>query len=126
MFCLKRAWTSAPAPLPIVCPTDHAVPPDRWDVFVDDREAAVAQHAADFVEDEPRILGVMQNIAKQHRIEAVIFDREVPAVVRKVVDASSGAVCDIQSNHRAAEHALQMVRDETVAAANVENVRVWR
>ena len=68
----------------------------------------------------------MQNVAEQHRIEALVFDGKVPAIVGKVIDASGGAVRDVQSNHRGAEHALEVVRDETVTAADVEHVRVWR
>jgi hypothetical protein len=126
MFCLKRAWASAAAPLPVVCPTDQAVPPDRRNVFIDNRLAAISQHSGYFVEHEPGVMRVMQNIAEQHCVEALVFDRKMPAVVRKVVDASGGAVADVQADHRAAEHALKMVRDETVAAAHVENVGIRR
>lgn len=123
---LKRAWSSAAAPLTIVCPTDDAVPPDRRDVFVNDRDTAVSQHSADFVEYQPGILCVMQNVAEQHCIEALVSDRKVPAVVGKVIDASGGAVADIQSDDCGAEHALQVMCDETVTTADVEDVRVWR
>jgi len=126
MFCLKCAWSSAAAPLTIVCPTDHAVPPDRRYVFVDNGETFISQHSAYFIEYQPGVLGVMQNVAEQHCIEALVFYGKVPAVVRKVIDAGGGAVADVQSNHRCAEHALEMVRDETVAAANVEHVRMRR
>ncbi|HEX5885281.1 MAG TPA: hypothetical protein VFY67_12140 [Pyrinomonadaceae bacterium] len=126
MFRLKRAWSSAATPLAIVCPTDYAIPPDRGYVFVDDCKASVSQHSADFVHHEARILRVMQNVAKQHGIEALVFDGKVPAVVGKVIDTSIGAVADVQTDHRFAEHALEMVRDETVAAADVEHVRTWR
>ena len=68
----------------------------------------------------------MQNVAEQDRMEALVFDGKVPAVVGKVIDASGGAVADVQTNDRRAQHALQMVRDETVAAADVEDVRMWR
>ena len=63
VFCLKRAWSSAATPLPIVRPANHAIPPHLGYVFVDDREAAVAQDSAHFVEHEPWILRVMQNVA---------------------------------------------------------------
>jgi|SRR5215213_3578032 len=68
----------------------------------------------------------MQDVAEQHCIEALVFYGKVPAVVRKVIDASGGAVTNVQSNHGGAEHALQMMRDETVAAADVEDIRMWR
>src|SRR5687768_17429873 len=114
MFCLKCAWASPATPLPIVCPTDHTVPPDRRYVFVDDGQAAVSQHPAHFVQYEARVLRVMQNVAEQHGIEALVCDGKVTAIVRDVIDASGGAVADVQTNHSRAEHALKMVRDKTV------------
>jgi hypothetical protein len=126
MFRLKRAWSSSTTPLTIVCPTNSTVPPDRRYVFIDDCETSFSQHPADFVQHETRILRVMQHVAEQHRVEALIFDRKVPAIVRKVIDARSGAVTDVQSDDSCTEHALEMVRDETVAAADVEDVGAWR
>lgn len=125
MLRLKRAWSSSTTPLPIVCPTDQTVPPERRYVFVDDCYTAVSQHSAYLVEYQPGVLGMMQNVAEQDRIEALVFDGKVPPVIRKVIDASGGAVADVQSDHCSTEHALEMVRDETIAAADVEDVRVW-
>ncbi len=126
VLCLERARSSAPAPLSIVRPANSAVPPDRRYVFVNDREAAFSQHSAYFVQHESRILRVMQHIAKQHRVKALISDREVAAVVRKIIDACGGAVADVQSNDSRSQQALQMMCDETVAAADVENVCIRR
>jgi hypothetical protein len=126
VFCVKRAWSSSTAPLSIVCPTDRTVPPDCRYVFVDDSETTISQHSTHFVQHQARILRMMQHITKQHCIEALISDGKMPAVVGKVIDASRGAVADIQSNHSRSEHTLQMVRDETVAAANVQDVGVRR
>jgi len=106
VFALKRAWTSAAAPLPIVCPADEAVPPDQRYVFVNYREAAVSQDAAHFVQHEPRILSVVQNITEQYRIEALVSDREMASVVRNVIDAGRGAASEIEPNHSCAKHAL--------------------
>ena len=64
----------------------------------------------------------MQHITKQYRIEALILDRKMPAIVRQIIDARGSAACDIQANHRRAEHALQVVRDEAIAAAYVEDI----
>ena len=126
MFHLKRAWTSASTPLSIVCPADHAVPPDRRYVFVDDCQAAFSEHSAHLVEHEPWILRVMQHVAEQHGVETLVFDGKVPAIVRKIIDASRGAGADVQSNHGRSEDALEMVRDEAVTAAYIEYVSARR
>jgi hypothetical protein len=68
---------------------------------------------------------VVQNVAEQDGIEALVFDGKVPAVVGKVIDVSGSAVADVQSDHCSTEHALEMVRDETIAAADVEHVGTW-
>jgi len=48
-------------------------------------------------------------------------------VVWKVIDASSSVVSDIETNYRRAEHALQMMCDETSATADVEHVSsLWQ
>ena len=122
VFSVKGAWPSASAPLSIVCPADHAVPPKCRHVFVNDCEASVSQYTADFVQHEPWILRVMQHITKQHRIESLVLDRKMPAVVRKILDTRISAPADVKTNHVCAEHALQVVRDEAVAAADVEYV----
>ena len=126
VFQLKRAWTSASAPLSIVCPAHHAVPPEHGNVFVDDRDPTFAQHAAYFVQYEPRVLCVMQDITEQDSIEALISDRKMPAVVWQVVDARGGAVADVETNDSRTEHAAKMMGDEAVAASDVEYVCAWR
>jgi len=65
----------------------------------------------------------MQNVTEQHRIEALVSHRKMTPIVRQVVDTSGGVTADIQSHYSCAEHALQMMRDETVAAADVEHTR---
>jgi hypothetical protein len=122
MFCLKLTWSGSTSPLAIVSPTDRAIPPERWNVLVDDRETAVSQHAADFVQHESRILRVVENIAEQHRVEALISKRKMAAVVGKVIDPRGDAASYVQPDDRRAEHAAEMVGYETVAAADVEDV----
>ncbi|MEN3329658.1 MAG: hypothetical protein V7638_4465 [Acidobacteriota bacterium] len=124
VFCLKRAWSSSPTPLPVMRPTNNAIPPDRRYIFVDNRESAITQHAADFIQHESRILCVMQHVAEQHRVEALIFHRKMAAIVRKIIDLSSGLFADVQPNHRRAQQPLQMMRDEAIAATDVEHVRL--
>jgi hypothetical protein len=48
------------------------------------------------------------------------------AVVRKVIDTRSSAAADVQSNDGSPKHALQVVRDEAIAATDVEHVGAWR
>ena len=69
---------------------------------------------------------MMQHITQQHRVKALVLHRKMAAIVRQVVDASIGAVTHIQSNDRRAKHALQVVRDETVATTDVEHVSARR
>src|SRR3954447_12090051 len=106
VFCLKLAWSSPATPLPIVRPTNYAVPPDARYIFVDNREAAVAQHTTDFIQHESRILRVMQHVAEQHRVKALVSDGEMTAIVRKIIDPGGGAVAYVQPNHRRAQQAL--------------------
>jgi len=68
----------------------------------------------------------MQHIAKQDRVETLVSYRKVAAIVWKVIDMRSGAGAHIQSNHSRSQHALKMVCDEAVAAANVEDVGASR
>ena len=123
---MKRAWTSAASPLSIVRPADDAVPPECRHVFVDDRETSFSQHAAHFIQHEPRILRVVQHIAEQHCVKALVLHGKVTAIVRQVVDASIGVAADIQPDDGSAEHALEMMRDEPVTTADVENIRARR
>jgi hypothetical protein len=123
VFCVERAWTSAATPLPIVCPADDAIPPECRHIFVDNRESSLPQHPAHFVQHELRILRVVQHIAEQYCIKALILHRKMTAIVRQVVDASIGVAPHIQPNYSRAEHALQMMRDETITTTDVQNIR---
>jgi hypothetical protein len=106
VFRLKLAWSSAATPLPIVRPADHAVPPDRRYVFINNRETAVTQHPTDFIQHESRILRVMQYVTEQHRVKSLISNGKMAAIVRKVFDPSGGIVAYVQPNYRRAEQAL--------------------
>jgi hypothetical protein len=123
---LKGAWSSATAPLSIVCPTDNAVPPERRDVFVNDRHATFTQHSIHLIKHEARIVRVMQHVAKQHGVEALIFHGKVTAIVGYVIDARRSAIGDVEAHDSSVQHALQMMRDKTVATTDVENVSAWR
>lgn len=68
----------------------------------------------------------MQHITKQHRVEGLVHNRKVPAVVRQIVDASGCAATYIESDYGRTEHALQVMRDETVATAYIEHAGAWR
>src|SRR6185295_19152094 len=126
VFRLKRTWSSAATPLSIVRPANHAVPPDSRNVFINNRQPTIAQHTTDFIQHESRILRVMQHVTEQHGIKAFIFYRKVPAVVGKVFDSRGGEVSHVQPNYSRTEQALQMMRDETIAATDVEHVRARR
>jgi len=68
----------------------------------------------------------MQHITEQHRIEALVHNRKVPAIVRQIVDASGCVATHIQSHYSRAEHALQVMRDETIATAYVKHTSARR
>ena len=106
VFRLKRAWSSSSTPLSIVCPANDAVPPDRRYIFVNNGESAVTQNAADFIQHEPRILCVMQHVAEQYGVKALILYGKMAAIVRKVIDPSGSVFADVQSNHRRAQQSL--------------------
>ena len=106
VFRLKRAWSSSPTPLSIVRPQNHTIPPDPRYIFVDNREAAITQNTADFFEHESRILRVMQYIAEQDSIKALIFNGEMAAIIRKIIDPGGGLFADVQPNHRRAQQPL--------------------
>lgn len=127
MFRVERAWTSAATPLSIMCPTDHAVPPACWHVFVNNCEPSLSQHTAHFIQHESRILRVMQDITQQHGIEALVPDRKMPSVVRQVIDPSGGGVAShIQPDDSCPEHALQVMGDETVTTTDIEYIGIRR
>jgi len=126
VFRVERTWTSAPAPLSIVRPAHHAIPPKRRHVFVNYCESAFAQHATDFIQHELRIVGVMQHVTKQDRIKALIAHRKMPPIVREIVNASRGNVAHVNSHDGRTEHALQVMGYETVATTNVEHVCAGR
>ena len=100
VFRLKRARSGSPTPLSIVRPADHAIPPDRRYIFVDNRESTVTQHAADFIQHESRILRVMQHVAEQHRVKAFVFHWKMAAIIRKIIDPGGGLFADVQAHHR--------------------------
>src|SRR5215213_2925045 len=126
LFQLKLTWPTAAAPLPVMCPTDEPIPPKRRNVFVNDRQPSVTQDPAHFVQHEARIMRVMQHVTKEHCVETLIANREVPAVVGKIVDSSSGAGADIESDDSRSEYGVQVMRDKSVAATNVEYVGARR
>ena len=126
LFFLKSARSGAATPLSIVRPANYAVPPHRRHVFVNNRDAAIAQNAAHFVQHESRILCVMQHVAEQHSVEALVFDWKMATIVREIIDARGGVVADVESNHCGPQQSLQMMRDEAIAAADVEHVRSRR
>ena len=64
----------------------------------------------------------MQHITEQHRIESLVLHWKVSAVVRQIIDPRRSVACDIETDHGRAEHALQVMRDEAVATADVEYV----
>src|ERR1051326_9451656 len=108
MFRVERASTRAATPLTIVTPAKYAVPPENRYVFVDDCESSLSQHPAHFIQDQPRILRVMQHVTKQHRVEALVHNRKGPAIVRQVVDASCCIETNSQSHYSCAENAWHM------------------
>ena len=126
MFRLERAWSSASTPLSIVRPANHAVPPDGRNVFINNRQSTIAQHTTDFVQHESWVLRVMQHVTEQYGIEALIFDRKMTAIVRKIFDARGGVGADVQPNDGRTQQTLKMMCDETIAAADIEHVRLRR
>ena len=89
-----------------MCPTDNTVPPEQGYIFIDDRHTAFTQHSIHLVKHEPRIVRVMQHVAKQHGVEALISDRKMAAIVAHVIDACRSAIGDVEADGRRVEHTL--------------------
>jgi len=66
---------------------------------------------------------MMQYVAEQDRIEALVRDLKVLAVVTQVFDRRGGTFRQIYSYHWHAEHGGQVVRYESIAAAHVQHAR---
>jgi hypothetical protein len=64
----------------------------------------------------------MEHVTKQHRVETLIAHGKMPAIVRQILNVRGRAVADVDPDHGFADEAAQMMRDETVAAADVEHV----
>src|ERR1044072_1144276 len=66
----------------------------------------------------------MQYVAKQRCVHLSSFNGKVSAVELPVVNRRFGLCVQVNSNHLRSKQGRQVVRDETVAAANIEDTRV--
>ena len=60
------------------------------------------------------------------KFDLVITDWKMPAIIGKIIDACGRGWSNVQSNHRCAEQTLQVMRDEAVAATDVEHLGARR
>jgi hypothetical protein len=119
----EGARACAVLPLAVMNPAHHAIQPATRDVFVDYDETTMAQDAPHLTHDQAEVLRVMQHVAEQDRIEALVRDRKALAVVTEVFYRRGGAFRQIYSQDWHAEHGGQVVCYESVAAAHVEHAR---
>jgi hypothetical protein len=119
----EGARAGAVLPLAFMNPAHHAIRPATRNVFVNYDEPTRPQDAPNFAHDQVEVLRVMQHVAEQDRIEALVRDRKALAVVTEVFDWRDGAFRQIYSYDWRAEHGGQMMRYESIAAAYVEHAR---
>ena len=105
-------------------PTNCTVPPGRRDVFVNDGATARAQYSLHFRQDYAKVLRVVQYVAQENSIDRLVRNRKVLAVELAIIDARFGVRGEIQPADLRAKHRREVMRNKTVAAANVEHVRV--
>src|ERR1051325_2861431 len=52
-----------------------------------------------------------------------MFERKMHAVVTAIIDRCFGGVHDIDADYARGQHRAQVMRDKTIAAANIQNFR---
>jgi hypothetical protein len=63
----------------------------------------------------------MQDIAEQHRVKGFIRRRKTRAVVATIVDGRFSVTAQVDAHCTRAEYRAEMMRDEAIATADVEN-----
>src|SRR6266404_9519559 len=69
---------------------------------------------------------MMQDVTQQHRVEGFIRRRETRPGIGTVIDRRFSAVAQVDAHCTRAEHRAEMMRDKTIATANVQNFRSIR
>ena len=119
----EGAWACAVLPLAVMNPAHHAIQPATRNVFVHQDKTTTPQNAPHLTHEQAEVLRMMQYVAEQNRIEALVRDRKVLAVVTQVFDRRGGAFRQVYSYHWHTEHGGQVVRYESIAAAHVQHAR---
>src|SRR5258708_34099571 len=68
----------------------------------------------------------MQHVTKQHHVEGFIRRRKARAVIAPIIDRRFRATVEVDTSDTCAEQRAEMMRDKTIAAANVQNFRSIR
>ena len=119
----EGAWACAVLPLAVMNPAQHAIQPATRNVFVHQDKTTTPQNAPHLTHEQAEVLRMMQYVTEQDRIEALVRDRKVLAVVTQVFDRRGGAFRQVYSYHWHTEHGGQVVRYESIAAAHVQHAR---
>jgi hypothetical protein len=105
----------------VVYPTGGSIKPTHRYVLIDDRNAVTFQYSSYFIQDQCRILRVVQHITQEHSIKSFITKREVATVVRNEINSCTRRRSDIHADDWGLENAGEMMSYESVATAHVEN-----
>jgi hypothetical protein len=65
---------------------------------------------------------MMKHITKRDGVTRVVFDWQTMAVITNVIDRRFGFVADINAQYVSAQQSAQVMRDEAVAATDIQDV----
>lgn len=125
-FASKCAGAGTASPLQVVNATHDSIPPASWNVFINDDQSSLAQRAAHFPDECPEILRVMEDIAKQDRIDGLILNWKSCAIKLAVVYLRLSCTRQVDSRDTASEHRSKVVRDIAVATPHVQELQTAR
>src|SRR5258706_7991696 len=71
-------------------------------------------------------MGMVQDVTKEHRVERLIRRRKTRSIIATIIDRRFSAVAQVDAQRPCAEHPAEMMRDKTIATANIQDLRSLR
>ena len=105
---------------------NDSIPTALRNVFVNDDKSSNTESAAHFAEECSEILSVMEDIAKQDRIDGLSLNRKSCAIKLAVVNLRLSCTGQVNSRDIASEHCAKVMRDVAVATPDVQELRTAR
>ena len=118
---LKTTWPSPAAPFAIVDAANQPIPPSLRNIFINYNLTGIAQHAPEFTQQYRQVLSVVQHIAEQHCVQRSGLDGKASPIKRPVIDPCFSGLVQIDSHYGSIEHSGEMMRDVSVAAADIQD-----